>query len=182
MLLHSRGKKDEKRRTQINELLEEYVQLSYHGMRAQDSTFNIELDLHLDRNLPELDVVPQDLARVFLNILNNGCYAAHERKKHDGTGFHPKLTVSTALESDKVVIRIRDNGYGIPDGIVDKVFTPFFTTKPAGVGTGLGLSISYDIVVQEHQGELSVQSTPGEYTEFIIALPASAAITNKVES
>ncbi|MBL7649504.1 MAG: PAS domain S-box protein [Candidatus Hydrogenedentes bacterium] len=182
MLLHSRGKKDEKRRTQINELLEEYVQLSYHGMRAQDSTFNIELDLHLDPRLPELDVVSQDLARVFLNILNNGCYAAHERKKRDGAGFHPKLTVSTGLESDRVIIRIRDNGYGIPDGIVDKVFTPFFTTKPAGVGTGLGLSISYDIVVQEHQGELSVQSNPGEYTEFIIALPAGAANTHKVET
>jgi signal transduction histidine kinase len=182
MLLHSRGKKDEKRRTQINELLEEYVQLSYHGMRAQDSTFNIELDLHLDRSLPELDVVSQDLARVFLNILNNGCYAAHERKKQAGAGFQPKLTVSSALESDKVVIRIRDNGNGIPEGIIAKIFTPFFTTKPAGVGTGLGLSISYDIVVQEHHGELSAQSVPGEYTEFTIALPAGAPNTNKVES
>ncbi len=182
MLLHSRGKKDEKRRTQINELLEEYVQLSYHGMRAQDSTFNIELDLQLDRDLPELDVVPQDLARVFLNILNNGCYAAHQRKKHDGADFHPKLTVSTALESDRVMIRIRDNGSGIPEGIIAKIFTPFFTTKPAGVGTGLGLSISYDIVVQEHQGELSAQSIPGEYTEFTIALPVSAPRNNKVES
>jgi PAS domain S-box-containing protein len=177
MLLHSRGKKDEKRKTQINELLEEYVQLSYHGMRAQDSSFNIELDVRLDPNLPELNVVPQDLARVFLNILNNGCYAAHERKKEAGPSFHPKLTVSTALESDKVMIRIRDNGNGIPEAIAGKVFTPFFTTKPAGVGTGLGLSISYDIVVQEHQGELSVNSAPGEYTEFVIALPLGAAVT-----
>lgn len=177
MLLHSRGKKDEKRKTQVNELLEEYVQLSYHGMRAQDSTFNIELDVQLDPGLPELDVVPQDLARVFLNILNNGCYAAHERKKEAGPSFHPKLTVSTALESDKVMIRIRDNGNGIPEAIAGKVFTPFFTTKPAGVGTGLGLSISYDIVVQEHQGELSVDSVPGEYTEFVIALPLGSAVT-----
>lgn len=177
MLLHSRGKKDEKRKTNINELLEEYVQLSYHGMRAQDSTFNIELDVQLDPKLPELNVVSQDLARVFLNILNNGCYAAHERKKVAGPSFHPKLTVSTALESDKVMIRIRDNGNGIPEGIADKVFTPFFTTKPAGVGTGLGLSISYDIVVQEHQGELSVSSVPGEYTEFVIALPLGGEVT-----
>lgn len=175
MLLHSRGKKDEKRGTNINELLEEYVQLSYHGMRAQDSTFNIELDLHFDPNLPELQVVPQDLARVFLNILNNGCYATHERKKQAGASYHPKLTVSTTLESDKVIIRIRDNGNGIAEDIREKVFTPFFTTKPAGVGTGLGLSISYDIVVQEHQGELSVQSVPGEFTEFTIALPAIRA-------
>lgn len=172
MLLHSRGKKDEKRRTNINELLEEYVQLSYHGMRAQDSTFNIELDLHFDPALPELDVVPQDLARVFLNILNNGCYATHERRKLSDGSYHPKLTVSTTLEFDKVLIRIRDNGIGIPDEIKEKVFTPFFTTKPAGVGTGLGLSISYEIVVQEHQGEIAVQSVPGEYTEFTIALPA----------
>jgi signal transduction histidine kinase len=148
-------------------------------MRAHDSSFNIELDVHLDPALPELEVVPQDLARVFLNILNNGCYAAHERKQQLGASFHPKLTVSTALESDKVVIRIRDNGSGIDEGIQDKVFTPFFTTKPAGVGTGLGLSISYDIVVQEHQGELSVQSVPGEYTEFIIVLPTGT--TNRSE-
>lgn len=171
MLLHSRGKKDEKRATQVNDLLEEYVQLAYHGMRAQDSTFNIELDVRLDPGLPPMEVVPQDLARVFLNILNNGCYAAHERKKQAGHGFQPKLTVSTARESDKVMIRIRDNGNGIPESIAGKIFTPFFTTKPAGVGTGLGLSISYDIVVQEHHGELTVESVPGEYTEFTIALP-----------
>lgn len=181
MLLHSRGKKDEKRRTQVNDLLEEYVQLSYHGMRAQDSTFNIELDVRLAPNLPELDVVPQDLARVFLNILNNGCYAAHERKKQLGGDFQPRLTVSTALESDKVVIRIRDNGAGIPSEIREKVFTPFFTTKPAGVGTGLGLSISYDIIVQEHQGELSVQSEPGAFTEFAITLPLRAVDPQRAE-
>jgi len=175
MLLHSRGKKDEKQRIQINGLLEEYVQLAYHGMRAQDSTFNVTLDVRLDPKLPELEVVPQDLARVFLNILNNGCFAAHQRKLREGSGFDPVLVVSTACESDKVVIRIRDNGDGIPDSIVDKVFTPFFTTKPAGVGTGLGLSISFDIVVREHGGELTVETEPGEFTEFRIALPLAGA-------
>ncbi|MCF6285075.1 MAG: PAS domain S-box protein [Candidatus Hydrogenedentes bacterium] len=171
MLLHSRGQKDERQSTDINVLLEEYVHLSYHGMRALDSSFNIELDLNFSPDLPELDVVPQDLARVFLNILNNGCYASHQRKKEEGHGFHPVLTVSTELKDGKVMIRIRDNGEGIPKDILDKIFTPFFTTKPAGAGTGLGLSISYDIVVQEHHGELRVESEPGEYTEFQITLP-----------
>lgn len=171
MLLHSRGKRDERQWIQVNELLEEYVQLAYHGMRAQDATFNIELELNLDASLPKIEVVPQDLARVFLNILNNGCYAANERKKQSDGSFRPKLTVSTGVESDKVVIRIRDNGDGIPPSIIEKVFTPFFTTKAAGVGTGLGLSISFDIVVQEHDGEIDVESVPGEYTEFIVSLP-----------
>ena len=175
MLLHSRGKKDERQRIQVNSLLEEYVQLAYHGMRAQDASFNITLNVDLDPSLPELDVIPQDLARVFLNILNNGCFAAHQRKLREGTRFQPALTVSTGLESDRVVIRIRDNGDGIPEAIVEKIFTPFFTTKAAGVGTGLGLSISYDIVVQEHNGELSVDSRQGEFTEFKIALPLTAA-------
>jgi PAS domain S-box-containing protein len=171
MLLHSRGKKDERQTTDLNALLDEYVQLSYHGMRAQDSTFNIELDVHLSPDVPALEVVPQDLSRVFLNILNNGCYAAHQRKLLEGGEFEPKLAVSTARENSNVVICIRDNGAGIPVEVRDKIFTPFFTTKPAGAGTGLGLSISYDIIVQEHHGDLQVDSTPGEFTEFRITLP-----------
>jgi PAS domain S-box-containing protein len=173
MLLHSRGKKDEKQKVDVNALLDEYVQLSYHGMRAQDAAFNITLNLEFDPSLPEVEAVPQDLARVFLNILNNGCFAAHQRKLREGDGFRPELTVATSHESDMVTVRIRDNGDGIPDAIRDKIFTPFFTTKPAGKGTGLGLSISFDIVVQEHHGELRVESTPGEYTEFILRLPVT---------
>ena len=175
MLLHSRGKKDEHQLTDINVLLDEYVQLSYHGMRAQDSAFNIELDVELDPNLPKINIVPQDLSRVFLNILNNGCYAAHHRKLEEGDDFEPKLTVRTALEESKVIIRIRDNGRGIPQDVRDKIFNPFFTTKPAGEGTGLGLSISYDIVVQEHHGELRLESEPDAYTEFQIILPLPSA-------
>ena len=171
MLLHSRGKKDEQQSTDINALLEEYVQLAYHGMRAQDSTFNVALELNLSPDLPRLEVVPQDLSRVFLNILNNGCYATHQRKQSEGESFQPKLTISTELQGKVVMIRIRDNGNGITQEARDKIFTPFFTTKPAGSGTGLGLSISYDIIVQEHHGELRVESEPGEYTEFQIVLP-----------
>ncbi len=171
MLLHSRGKKDARQPTDVNALLEEYVQLSYHGMRALDSTFNIELDVNLAPEFPLLDVVPQDLARVFLNILNNGCYAANQRKKKEDGDFQPKLTVSTEIAGDQAIIRIRDNGDGMPQETLEKIFTPFFTTKPAGAGTGLGLSISYDIVVQEHHGELHVDSEPGSHTEFQIMLP-----------
>ncbi len=175
MLLHSRGKKDARQATDINALLEEYVQLSYHGMRAQDSTFNIELDVQLAADIPAMEVVPQDLARVFLNILNNGCYATQQRKLSAPEDFQPKLTVRTERSGENVVVRIRDNGMGMSQETIDKIFTPFFTTKPAGAGTGLGLSISYDIVVQEHHGELRVESEPGEYTEFQIILPVGTA-------
>lgn len=171
MLLHSRGVSGQRGETDINKLLDEYVHLTYHGMRALDNTFNIDFDLVYDENIGQVQIVPQDISRVFLNILNNACYATNERARRQREGYKPKLTVRTKDLGDRVEIRIRDNGTGIPEDIQQNVFNPFFTTKPAGKGTGLGLSISYDIIVKEHQGEISYESKPDEYTEFLIILP-----------
>ncbi|MBL7138018.1 MAG: HAMP domain-containing protein [Bacteroidales bacterium] len=172
MLLHSRGKSGEKQPIDLNALLEEYVNLSYHGMRANDAAFNIKIESSYDPAVGMAEVVPQDLSRVFLNIINNACQATIEKKKEGKDSYFPLLSVSTRRAADTIEIRIRDNGKGIPPEIMDKIFNPFFTTKAAGSGTGLGLSISFDIVVQEHGGELKVDSKPGEYTEFIIRIPA----------
>ncbi len=171
MLLHSRGKTGEKQKTGINDLLMEYLNLAYHGFRAQDSTFNIKMETDYDNTIEPINVVPQNLSRVFLNIFNNGCYSVHEKKKEKKDSFDPVLKVTTKNLGDRIEIRIMDNGKGIPQDILDKIFNPFFTTKPAGKGTGLGLSLSYDIIVQEHKGELKVNSEPGEFAEFIITLP-----------
>ncbi|OAI39827.1 hypothetical protein AYO40_05395 [Planctomycetaceae bacterium SCGC AG-212-D15] len=171
MLAHSRGGKGERRPTDINALLQEYVNLAYHGLRAQDVSFNVALELDLDKSLTPVSVVPQDLSRVFLNIANNACYAAFQRKKREGAAFQPKLTARTKNLGERIEIRIRDNGDGIPTAIREKVFNPFFTTKPTGAGTGLGLSISYDIVVQGHQGELRLETEEGSFTEFVITIP-----------
>lgn len=171
MLLHSRGKAGEKQKTNLNDLLNEDLHLAYHGFRAQDSSFNVAMETSFDPALPPLDVVPQNISRVFLNIINNGCYAVHEKKKETGESFKPVIRVSTKNCDDHAEIRIRDNGNGIPRDITEKIFNPFFTTKPTGKGTGLGLSLSYDIVVQEHKGELRVISEPGEFAEFIITIP-----------
>ena len=171
MLLHSRGTAGEKASTDINDLLEQYVNLAYHGMRAQNKDFNIKIERDYDESLEKINVVPQDISRVFLNIINNGCYAANHRKNKDGDGFSPTIKVSTKNLKDKVEIRIADNGNGIPDKIKDKLFQPFFTTKPTGEGTGLGLSLSYDIVVKQHSGEINIESKEGEGAEFIITLP-----------
>ena len=172
MLLHSRGTSGEKSLTDINELLEQYVNLAYHGMRAQDKDFNIKIEKDYDKNLEKINVVPQDISRVFLNIINNACYAANNRKKKSGeNNFSPSLKVSTKMLDGKVEIRIGDNGNGIPKNILDKIFQPFFTTKPTGEGTGLGLSLSYDIVTKVHGGALKVETKEGEGTEFAIVLP-----------
>jgi len=171
MLLHSRGKAGELQKTDLNKLLDEYVKLTYHGLRAIDSSFNVDFELDFDPDLPKAEVIPQDLSRVFLNLLNNACYAANQRKAESDGSFKPVVTVRTRRDGEHAVIVVRDNGTGIPADVVDKIFNPFFTTKPAGQGTGLGLSISYDIVVQEHHGELKVDSKENEYTEFTILLP-----------
>jgi signal transduction histidine kinase len=171
MQLHSRGKTGEMQKTNINDALKEYLNLAYHGFRAQDSTFNIKMESDYDESIEMINVVPQNISRVFLNIFNNGCYSVHEKKKEKGDSFDPLLKVTTKNLDDKVEIRIRDNGKGIPKDILDKIFNPFFTTKPAGKGTGLGLSLSYDIIIQEHKGELNVLSEVGEFAEFIITLP-----------
>jgi signal transduction histidine kinase len=173
MLLHSRGKSGERMPTDLNALLAEYVNLGYHGMRATDSSFNIKIESDYDQNLQPVNVIPQDLARVFLNTINNACYSTHQKKKEFRDAYFPILKVSTRDLGDKVEIRIWDNGKGIPKAVLEKIFNPFFTTKPAGSGTGLGLSISFDIVVQEHRGQITVDSKEGEYAEFVITIPKS---------
>ena len=153
-------------------LLDQYVNLAYHGMRAQNKEFNITIEKDYDKSLEKISVVPQDISRVFLNIINNACYAAYDKKKKSGNDFSPTLRVSTKNLGGKVEIKIGDNGNGIPQDIIDKIFQPFFTTKPTGEGTGLGLSLSYDIV-KAHGGELKVETKEGEGSEFIIQLPNS---------
>ena len=175
MLLHSRGKQGERQLTDLNALVEEYVNLAYHGMRAQDASFNVTLEKNYDASIGEVNLVPQDISRVLLNVVNNACYAVQEKKKESRDAFTPTLSVSTRNLGDRVEVRVRDNGKGIPPAVRDKIFNPFFTTKPAGKGTGLGLSISYDIVVSEHQGELKALSEEGKGAEFIITLPKNTA-------
>ncbi|TRZ76614.1 MAG: HAMP domain-containing protein, partial [Bacteroidetes bacterium] len=162
MLLHSRGKSGEPMPTDINALLAEYVNLGYHGMRATDSSFNIKIESDYDEKLKQVDVIPQDLSRVFLNMINNSCFSTHQKKKEFKDAYFPVLKVSTKDLGEKVEIRIWDNGKGMPKAVQEKVFNPFFTTKPAGSGTGLGLSISFDIIVQEHRGQITVDSKEGE--------------------
>jgi signal transduction histidine kinase len=172
MLLHSRGTAGEKTLTDINDLLDQYVNLAYHGLRAQDKDFNITIEKDYDETMAKINVVPQDISRVFLNIINNACYAAYDKKKKNSdNNFLPTLRVSTKNFNGKVEIRISDNGNGIPQEISDKIFQPFFTTKPTGEGTGLGLSLSYDIVTKVHGGDLKVETKENEGTIFIIQLP-----------
>jgi len=175
MLQHSRGKAGERQPTDLNELLEEYVNLAYHGMRAKDASFNVTIERDYDEAVGSMDVVPQDIGRALLNIINNACHAADQRGKESGDGFSPTIWVSTKVADDQVDIRIRDNGGGIPPDVQESIFEPFFTTKPTGQGTGLGLSITHDIVVQEHNGDLRFETEEGEYTEFIISLPRAAS-------
>jgi signal transduction histidine kinase/ligand-binding sensor domain-containing protein len=171
MLLHSRGTSGEKALTNINELLDQFVVLAYHGLRAQDKEFNLSIEKEYDESIGKINIIPQDISRVFLNLVNNASYAAYERKKSSKDDFLPAIKVSTKNLIDKVEIRIRDNGKGIPANVKDKIFNPFFTTKPTGDGTGLGLSLSYDIIVKQHYGEIKFESEEGKYTEFIIILP-----------
>jgi signal transduction histidine kinase len=171
MLLLSRGKPGEMHLTDLNTLVDEYVNLAYHGLRAQDTSFNITIVRNYDPAVGKISLVPQDISRVLLNLINNACYSAHEKKLESGEGFAPTLTVSSRNLGEKVEVRVRDNGKGIPQSVCEKIFNPFFTTKPAGKGTGLGLSISFDIVVGQHNGELRVESQEGEFAEFIVVLP-----------
>jgi signal transduction histidine kinase len=171
MLLHTQEKTGKPLPTDINILLDEHVQLAYHGLRAQDSGFNVTITTDYDRSIGEIEVVPQDISRAFLNIVNNACYAANEKKKSAPPSFVPVVFVSTRNLDGKVEIRIRDNGNGIPKNVIDKIFNPFFTTKPAGKGVGLGLSLSYEAIVKGHQGEVKVETEEGKHTEFIVLLP-----------
>jgi len=171
MLMHSRGQGGQFQATNLNSLVAEYVKLAYHGLRAQDMNFNVTIEEDYDTSIPEVKVLPHDLSRVILNIVNNGAFSADKRAKRGEPGFRPTLWITTRNLDASVEIRIRDNGDGIPDAIRQKVFEPFFTTKPAGSGTGLGLSMSHDIIAQQHNGELRIESEPGKYAEFIITLP-----------
>jgi len=172
IMLQTRGEKGERRPVDVNNLLDQNVNLGYHGFRAQDAGFNVTIEKSYDENMGTHEVIHQDLGRVFLNILNNACYAVRQKQREQGEQYSPTLSVATRNLGDSIEIRIRDNGLGIlPEGR-DKIFDPFFTTKPTGEGnTGLGLSISYEIIVHEHKGKIEVESEPGEYTEFIINLP-----------
>jgi len=174
MLLHSRQGSGEHRPVDINALVEESLNLAYHGARAEKQGFNITLERSLDPSAGEVDVFPQDITRVLLNLISNGFYAATKRKAQaDGADYEPTLMAATRNLGDSVEIRIRDNGTGIPPEVKEKMFNPFFTTKPAGEGTGLGLSISHDIIVKQHGGSIEVDTQPGEFTEIKITLPRS---------
>jgi signal transduction histidine kinase len=176
MLLHSREGSGEHRFVDINSLVEESLNLAYHGKRAEKQGFNITLERSFDPAAGEADVFPQDITRVLLNLIANGFYAATKRKAEADSGsYEPMLAASTRSLGDRVEIRVRDNGSGIPPEVKKKIFNPFFTTKPAGEGTGLGLSISHDIIVKQHGGSIEVETEPGEFTEFRIILPRAAA-------
>src|SRR5882724_4788813 len=175
MLLHSREGSGEHRPADINAIVEESLNLAYHGARAEKSGFNITLRRELDPAAGMIDLYPQEITRVFLNLISNGFYAATKRKEAGVEGFEPTLSATTKNLGNKVEIRIRDNGTGIPAHVKEKMFNPFFTTKPAGEGTGLGLSMSHDIIVKQHGGKIDVDTEPGAFTEFIITLPRTAA-------
>jgi signal transduction histidine kinase len=175
MLLHSREGSGEHRDADINAIVEESLNLAYHGARAEKSGFNITLRRDLDPAAGMVDLYPQEITRVLLNLISNGFYAASKRKEISGGDFEPTLSASTKGLGNRVEIRIRDNGTGIPESVKEKMFNPFYTTKPAGEGTGLGLSMSHDIVVKQHGGKIDVDTEPGAFTEFVITLPRKLA-------
>ena len=184
MLEHSRASTGVKELTDINKLADEYLRLSYHGLRAKDNTFNADFTTDFDENLPKIEVIPQDMGRVLLNLINNAFYAVNERANQIRSGnfesspnveagetYTPSVFLTTQLLNNQIIIKVKDNGIGMSEATKAKVFQPFFTTKPTGQGTGLGLSISYDIVTKGHGGTFDIKTKEGEFTEFIIQLP-----------
>jgi two-component system, NtrC family, sensor kinase len=171
MLEHSRSSRGEKEPVDINKLADEYLRLSYHGFRAKNKSFNATITTEFDNSVGKVRVVPDDIGRVLLNLFNNAFYAVNEKKQRLNGTFESMVQVSTANYNNHLVLKVSDNGNGIPFNIIAKIFQPFFTTKPAGQGTGLGLSLSYDII-KAHNGELKVESKNGEGSEFTITLPA----------
>ena len=171
MLQHSRASSNVKEPTDINKLADEYLRLAYHGLRAKDKSFNSDMVTHFDPQIPNVEVVPQDIGRVLLNLITNAFYATQQKKKTVNSDYKPTLEVSTALNGKSIRIKVKDNGVGIPDNIRDKILQPFFTTKPTGEGTGLGLSLSYDTIVKGHNGKINIESKEGEGSEFMIDLP-----------
>ena len=174
MLLHSREISSEHRSVDINAIVEESLNLAWHGARAEKQGFEIAIDRSFDPAAGEADIFPQDVTRALLNVISNGFYAAMKRRAEAGDGFEPSIAASTKSLGDRVQIRIRDNGAGVAPDVKDKMFDPFFTTKPAGEGTGLGLSISHDIIVKQHGGSIEVETRPGEFTEISVTLPRAA--------
>ena len=172
MLQHSQNSSGQKEDTDINQLVDEYLGLSYHGLRAKDKSFNATIKKDLDPAIKNIRAIPQDIGRALLNIYNNAFYAIAEKKKLNPDNYEPTLTVRTKKLRNRVEISIMDNGNGIPEKVMDKIFQPFFTTKPAGQGTGLGLSLSYDIITKGHGGTMNVKTEKGQFTEMIIQLPA----------
>jgi len=181
MLLHSRGGSGERQNVDIKSLIEEALNLAYHGARAQDKEFNITIERDLDPHVGPIELVPQDITRVFLNLFGNSFYATKKRRQDGkvGADYRPILRVTTRDLGDKLEVRVRDNGVGVPTDVLAKLFTPFFSTKPTGEGTGLGLSISYDIVTQQHGGMITVESRVNEFTEFVIRLPRTSPRAKK---
>lgn len=171
MLQHSRTSSGQKENVDLNAMADEYLRLAYHGLRAKDKTFNAKMVTELDPTLGKVNVLPQDLGRVLLNMLTNAFYAVSEKKRQQPQGYDPTVWIVTQSRPGQVIIRIRDNGTGMPDSVKQKIFQPFFTTKPTGQGTGLGLSLSYDIITKGHGGSLEVVTQEGTCTEFIIRLP-----------
>jgi two-component system, NtrC family, sensor kinase len=179
MLEHSRASTGIKELSDINALADEYLRLSYHGLRAKDKTFNSDFSTDFDKNLSKINIIPQDIGRVLLNLINNAFYAVQQRKQlsegfkpsESSEAYTPSVLVTTRQLNNQIVIKVKDNGIGMPEATKAKVFQPFFTTKPTGQGTGLGLSLAYDIVTKGHGGTLEVESTEGVGTEFIITLP-----------
>jgi signal transduction histidine kinase len=169
MLQHSRSSNGVKEPTNINALADEYLRLAYHGLRAKDKSFNATMKTDFDETIGNINIIPQDIGRVILNLITNAFYVVDEKKKSGIENYEPTVSVSTKKINDTIEIKVSDNGNGIPQKILDKIFQPFFTTKPTGVGTGLGLSLSYDIV-KAHGGELKVETKEGEGSTFIISL------------
>ncbi|OKO69994.1 histidine kinase, partial [Bradyrhizobium sp. NAS80.1] len=180
MLLHSREGGGEHRLSDINALVEESLNLAYHGARAEKPQFDVTLKRELDPAAGSADVYPQEITRVLLNLISNGFYAVAKRKADNGAAaYEPVVTAATRDCGERIEIRIRDNGTGIPDEVKGKMFNPFFTTKPAGEGTGLGLSMSHDIIVKQHGGTIDVDTRPGEFTEFTILLPRRSSLSDQ---
>ncbi|MEP6926897.1 MAG: ATP-binding protein, partial [Ginsengibacter sp.] len=182
MLQHSRSSSAIKEPTDINALADEYLRLSYHGLRAKDKSFNATMETDFDETIGLINIIPQDIGRVLLNLFTNAFYSVTEKKNaslrsSEQTGlahkdnYEPIVSISTKKSNNKIEVRVKDNGVGISQKISDKIYQPFFTTKPTGEGTGLGLSLSYDIITKEHNGELKVETKEGEFAEFIILLP-----------
>ncbi|MGZ3847142.1 MAG: sensor histidine kinase, partial [Flavisolibacter sp.] len=171
MLQHSRKGSGQKDQVDINSLVDEYLRMSYHGFRAKDKSFNAILETHYDPEVKTVSIIGQDIGRVLLNLFNNAFYAVNERKKEEQNGFEPTIQVATARLKGAVEIRVKDNGTGIPGKVLEKIYQPFFTTKPTGEGTGLGLSLSYDIITKGHGGYMKVETSEGKGSEFFIQLP-----------